>query len=111
MGARAKYGLVVQRMFECARRVRAQHLGDDHSIALIPTCIFALGLLVGVIGAERPQRLGRVKIVDHASLSSIFIPPALTAFVAWVGLRNGHDDGVEAMEFVIVGSGGKDEGG
>lgn len=111
MGARAKYGLVVQRMFQIASRVCAQHLSDDHSIAFVPTRIFSLGLLVSFIGAEGPQGLGGVKVVNHASLGSIFIPPALTAFVAWVGLRNGHDDGVEAMEFVIVGSGGKDEGG
>lgn len=110
MGARAKYGLVVQRMFECARRVRAQHLGDDQSIALIPTCIFALCLLMVFIGAERPQRLGGVKVVDHASLGSIFIPPALTTLVAVVRFSDSHDDGVEPMEFIVVGSWSKDKG-
>lgn len=101
---------MVQRMLESAGGVGAYHLRDDHSITLIPTCIFALGLLVGFIGAEGSQRLGGVKVVDHASLGSIFIPPALTALVAFVRFGDSHDYGVEPMKLIVVGSRSKDEG-
>ena len=107
----SKRSLVVQRVIEKACSVGAEHFCDNHSVAFVPTRKVLLGLLMGFIGAEGPQRLGGVKVVDHASLGSIFIPPALTALVAFIRFGDSHDYGVEPMKLIVIGSRSKDEGG
>lgn len=89
-------------MWDATVAVCAEHLCDDHLVAVEPASLVLLGLDVRRVLHESLQRLHRLPVVHIGDKAGLVVLPGFLAEVAWNGFGDLSDDAVQGVELVVV---------